>query len=256
MDDRAARRRITTQRPFANAYIEAPGFIDVRFYGDLLLLKWFSDNNVAYDCYQDTDLHNPAWLSQYKVLVLATHPEYWTPQMRDAVENYLAGGDRVTYTGGNGMYERVDHLAQAGPHVLQRGRQPVAVARSGPAGVVGARRGVRQLLLHGHASVRGGRRAPVLEGTGLAVGDEFGKTGYNFAASGWEVDTRAGAGAEAPGVVQFAHGVQHRGAEMCVLPKPNGGWVFSAGSLCFNGALAHDPRMSRILLNAMNAAVS
>jgi N,N-dimethylformamidase len=43
---------------------------------------------------------------------------------------------------------------------------------------------------------------------------------------------------------------------MCVLPKPNGGWVFSAGSLCFNGALAHDRRMSRILLNAMNAAVS
>lgn len=96
---------------------------------------------------------------------------------------------------------------------------------------------------------------PFLEGTGLKPGDLFGRTGYNFAASGWEVDNRTGAGAEAPGVVRFAHGVRQRGAEMVVLPKPNGGWVFSVGSLCFNGALADDPRMARILRNAVEAAV-
>ncbi|RAS62406.1 hypothetical protein C8D87_108227 [Lentzea atacamensis] len=225
-----SRHRITTQRPFADANIEAPGFIDVRFYGDLLLLKWFSDNNVAYDCYQDTDLHNPAWLSQYKVLFPATHPEYWTPQMRDAVENYLAGGGRVIYTGGNGMYERVDHLAQAGPYVLHcnvDGNRWLWRDQGRPESLVLGVAYDSYSYMDMHPYVVDAEH-PFLEGTGLAVGDGFGRTGYNFAASGWEVGTRAGAGAEAPGVVQFAHGVQHRGAEMCVLPKPNGGWVFSA----------------------------
>lgn len=77
---------------------------------------------------------------------------------------------------------------------------------------------------------------------------------YERVESGWEVGTRAGAGPEAPGVVQFAQGEQAHGAEMRVLSQPNGGGVFSASSLCFNGALAHDPKMSRILLNAVKAA--
>jgi N,N-dimethylformamidase len=254
-DERAARRRITTQRPFANAYIEAPGFIDVRFHGDLLLMKWFADNNVAYDCYQDLDLHTPSWLSQYKVLVLATHPEYWSPEMRTALEAYLANGGRVIYTGGNGMYERVDYNASGG-FVLHRnvdGNRWLWRDQGRPESQVLGVAYDSYSYMDMHPYVVDAAH-PFLEGTGLTVGDRFGETGYNFAASGWEVDTRAGAGPEAPGVVQFAHGVQDHGAEMCVLPKPNGGWVFSASSLCFNGALAHDPRMSRILLNAMNAA--
>ncbi|MFD9705627.1 N,N-dimethylformamidase beta subunit family domain-containing protein [Lentzea sp. NPDC059081] len=249
------RRQISTRRPFANAYVEAPGFIDVRFYGDLLLMKWFSDNNIAYDCYQDLDLHDPSWLAQYKALVLATHPEYWTPEMRDAVETYLANGGRVIYTGGNSMYERVDYDASGG-FVLHRHAQghrwlwrDQGRPESQVLGV--AYDSYSYMDMHPYEV---DADHPFLEGTGLRVGDRFGETGYNFAASGWEVDTRAGAGPEAPGVVRFAHGVQHRGAEMCVLPKPNGGWVFSAGSLCFNGALAHDPRMSRILRNVVQTA--
>lgn len=256
-DERAGRRQITTRRPFANAYVEAPGFIDVRFHGDLLLMKWFSDNNVSYDCYQDLDLHNPSWLAQYKVLVLATHPEYWTPEMRTAVETYLANGGRVVYTGGNGMYERVDYNATGGfvLHRNDRGERWLWRDQDRPESLVLGVAYDSYSYMDMHPYVVDADH-PFLEGTGLKIGDRFGETGYNFAASGWEVDTRAGAGAEAPGVVQFAHGVQHRGAEMCVLPKPDGGWVFSAGSLCFNGALAHDPRMSRILLNVLNAAQS
>ncbi len=256
-DDRAGRRQITTRRPFANAYVEAPGFIDVRFHGDLLLMKWFSDNNVSYDSYQDLDLHSPSWLAQYKVLVLATHPEYWTPEMRTAVENYLAGGGRVIYTGGNGMYERVDYNASGG-FVLHRdvdGNRWLWRDQGRPESQVLGVAYDSYSYMDMHPYVVDADH-PFLEGTGLKIGDRFGRDGYNFAASGWEVDTRTAAGPEAPGVVRFAHGEQDHGAEMCVTPKPNGGWVFAAASLCFNGALARDDRMSRILLNAVNAAVS
>ncbi|MFS8098756.1 hypothetical protein LFM09_16620 [Lentzea alba] len=256
-DERAGRRQITTRRPFANACVEAPGFIDVRFYGDLLLMKWFADNQIAYDTYQDLDLHNPSWLSQYKVLVLATHPEYWTPEMREALETYLANGGRVVYTGGNGMYERVDHNA-AGGFVLHRrenGTRYLWREQGRPESqVLGvAYDSYSYMDMHPYQV---DADHPFLAGTGLGIGDTFGHTGYNFAASGWEVDTRTAAGPEAPGVVRFAHGVQDHGAEMCVLPKPNGGWVFSASSLCFNGALADDARMSRMLLNVLNAGVA
>ena len=46
-------------------------------------------------------------LNHYKALVLNTHPEYWTLQMFDRLEAYLAQGGRLLYLGGNGLYKRV-----------------------------------------------------------------------------------------------------------------------------------------------------
>jgi N,N-dimethylformamidase len=162
---------------------------------------------------------------------------------------------RVIYTGGNGMYERVEYDAAGGfvLHRHERGHRwtwrEQGLPESQVLGVAYDSYSYMEMYPYVVTADH-----PFLEGTGLAVGDRFGETGYNFAASGREVDTRAGAGPEAPGVVQFAQGEQAHGAGMCVLPKPDGGWVFSASSPCFNGALAHDPKMSRILLNAVNAA--
>ena len=39
--------------------------------------------------------------------MLGSHPEYWSATMRQNLVSYLAAGGRVIYTGGNGMYERV-----------------------------------------------------------------------------------------------------------------------------------------------------
>ena len=93
---------------------------------------------------------------------------------------------------------------------------------------------------------------PFLAGTGLDVGDQFGATGYNYAASGWEMDQSSGTN---PDVTVIARGLQEGGgAHLSVFEKPNGGWVFAAGSLSFNGALG-DPGLSAILRNVFAAAV-
>lgn len=42
---------------------------------------------------------------------------------------------------------------------------------------------------------------------------------------------------------------------MVFFDKGNGAWVWSAGSLSFNGALVHDRAMSGILRNAVNTAI-
>ncbi|MDI2124536.1 N,N-dimethylformamidase beta subunit family domain-containing protein [Yinghuangia seranimata] len=251
------RRTHTMLRPFANAYIEPPGHMDVRFYGDLLLLRWLADNDVAYDCYQDLDLHNDgAWLGGYKALVLASHPEYWTAAMRSRLEAYLTAGGRVIYTGGNAMYERVEptedgtaltHRNERGDRWLWRDQGKLeknifGVAYNGASFMEFAPYEV--LAEH-----------PFLAGTGLKPGARFGHTGYNFAASGWEVDTTDVNGPALPGVHRIAHGTQKGGSHMVLFDRGNGGWVFAAGSLSFNGALAHDRAMSTLLHNALHAAV-
>jgi hypothetical protein len=93
-----------------------------------------------------------------------------------------------------------------------------------------------------------------LAGTGLAVGDQFGKAGYNGSASGWETDqvpTNPN-----PAIQVIATGLQPGGgANMVYFDKGKGGWVFSASSLTFNGTLSTDVVVSKILRNVFDAAV-
>ena len=73
---------------------------------DLHLLDWMETKGFRYDVVTDHDLHaeGTALLNYYRVLVTGTHPEYWTGAMLDALEDYLAGGGRLMYMGGNGFY--------------------------------------------------------------------------------------------------------------------------------------------------------
>jgi N,N-dimethylformamidase len=43
-------------------------------------------------------------LDSYACVMTGTHPEYPTEQMLDAYEDYVGGGGRLMYLGGNGMY--------------------------------------------------------------------------------------------------------------------------------------------------------
>ena len=68
----------------------------------------------------DDDLHfdGAAILDPYRVVVTGTHPEYWSAQMLDALEAYLAHGGRVMYLGGNGFFW-VTSFHSERPHVIE-----------------------------------------------------------------------------------------------------------------------------------------
>ncbi len=76
---------------------------------DLRLLGWLDDNAIAYEVATDEDLHRDGLelLSDYRVVVTGSHPEYHSTAMLDAVEAYLEGGGRLAYLGANGFYWRV-----------------------------------------------------------------------------------------------------------------------------------------------------
>ena len=73
---------------------------------DLSLLWWLEHAGYDYDLITDHDLDREglAALAPYKTVINVTHPEYYSEGMLDATEQYLQGGGRVMYLGGNGYY--------------------------------------------------------------------------------------------------------------------------------------------------------
>jgi N,N-dimethylformamidase len=98
-----------------------------RFFGelwglaaDLHLIDWLTVRGFAHDLLTDEDLHREgvAALSDYKVILTGTHPEYYSSAMLDAMEQYLMAGGRLMYLGGNGFYW-VTSFHPAKPYLLE-----------------------------------------------------------------------------------------------------------------------------------------
>lgn len=77
-----------------------------QFPADLHLIDWLNARGYDVDVATDHDLieEGADLFRRYNVVVTGTHPEYYTRQMIDAWETYLAEGGRGMYLAGNGMY--------------------------------------------------------------------------------------------------------------------------------------------------------
>ncbi|MGI8448547.1 MAG: N,N-dimethylformamidase beta subunit family domain-containing protein, partial [Streptosporangiaceae bacterium] len=77
-----------------------------QFSADLELLHWLEHRQIEVDVLTDDDLHTrgAAVLSPYRVVLTGSHPEYYSAQMLDGLDGYLATGGRLMYLGGNGFY--------------------------------------------------------------------------------------------------------------------------------------------------------
>jgi N,N-dimethylformamidase len=90
------------------------------FAADLYLLDWLERKGFGYDVLTDEDLHHAGkdLLTPYNVVLTGTHPEYWTAPMLAGLEEYLGGGGRLMYLGGNGFYW-VTSVDPERPHVVE-----------------------------------------------------------------------------------------------------------------------------------------
>lgn len=77
-----------------------------QFPADLSIVGWLDQQPVDYEIITDHDVHREglALLSQYRVVITGTHPEYYSAEMLDATERFVADGGRFMYLGGNGLY--------------------------------------------------------------------------------------------------------------------------------------------------------
>ena len=76
-----------------------------QFPRDLSLIAWLDHHQYNYDVATDHDLAaNPDLLKSYQVVLTGSHPEYWSENGLNSLEDYVADGGRLMYLGGNGFY--------------------------------------------------------------------------------------------------------------------------------------------------------
>ena len=100
------------------------------FATDLLIVDWLENLDVDFDVMTDEDLHHEGAkaISDYRVVITGTHPEYFSIEMLDALEHFTRLGGRLMYLGGNGFYWRVAFRAdKPGVIELRRSQQTTTV---------------------------------------------------------------------------------------------------------------------------------
>ncbi len=114
------RRPVLTMRPGFLTFIDARGSGLRHFAGDSHLTDWLETQGFAFDVITDHDLDREGveLLSRYRAVVTGSHPEYHTARTLDAIQDYVAGGGRLAYLGGNGFYWRIA-VSDEVPDVLE-----------------------------------------------------------------------------------------------------------------------------------------
>lgn len=174
-------------------------------------LCWAEAEGYALDVITQTDLHlQPELIEGYGCIALVGHDEYWSWEMRDAIDAYVDGGGRIARLAGNFMWQirledegrrqvcykylarAEDPLMTTGPrHLVTESWEASEIGRPGAASFgLNATHGL--YASWSGCSPRGARGFPVYRpdhwafaGTGLYYGDILGAHSRIF---GYEVD--------------------------------------------------------------------
>lgn len=231
------------------------------------LLGWLEREGFHYDYYAETQLHDGTLdLDAYQVLMISTHPEYWSSDMYYAVKRWVfERGGRLMYLGGNGLncdvefldsqtciYRNEDERRLREPGTNRESRFHLRQeSEANLLGVVYDPRGIMtaapyQVLKPEHW---------VFGGTDLTQGALFGQESLHEripgGASGHETDKISPS--SPPETVRLAQGLNPDGggADMTLHETSSGGAVFSAGSITWPASILIDPHVSRITSNVL-----
>jgi hypothetical protein len=218
------------------------------------LLGWLEREGFAYDLYSETELHfGRLDLDAYKVLILNTHPEYWSAEMYARVKQWVyARGGKVMYLAGCGLYAEVEFDDEFTMRCRQEGRADLR--GESEANLLG--------IAYTHSGYQSGAPYRVLDGehwvfagTGLRTGDLFGQRSLHErcpgGASAHELDK---IGPDSPPNAQhLARGENDggQGADMTLYATPSGGAVFAVGSLAWTLSIVVDDLVSQVTANVL-----
>jgi N,N-dimethylformamidase len=238
------------------------------------LLAWLERERIDYDYYAETQLHfGQLDLDAYQVLVLSTHPEYWSREMYDRVKAWVfERGGRLVYLGGNGINCAVEFIDEQTCIYRNDDDRRMRKANDGVSykdrplesrfhmrheseasllGVVYDDRGI--MTAAPYRVVNAGHR--VFEGTGLREGNLFGHASLHErvpgGASGHETDKISKS--SPPGTHLLAQGTNANGggADMVINEQAGRGSVFSVGSINWVSCVLVDDAVSQITRNVL-----
>lgn len=231
------------------------------------LFGWLEREGFDYDLYAETQLHDGTLkLDDYRLLIISTHPEYWSSQMYFALKSWVfERGGRLMYLGGNGLNCDVEFLDEA--TCIYRNDDCRKLEEEGSRyesrfhlrheseanllGVVFTDTGI--MTAAGYQAVEGTHW--VFEGTGLKTGDTFGKNCQHErvpgGASGHETDKMSPSSPAGTQLLAKGLNKDKGGADMVLHEPGNGAAVFSVGSICWPSSLWVDDAVSRITANVV-----
>jgi N,N-dimethylformamidase len=229
------------------------------------LLGWLEREGFNYDLYAETQLHSGALkLDDYQVLILSTHPEYWSKEMYFKLKSWVfERGGKLLYLGGNGLdceVEFLDEFTMTVRNGDQREKDRLKKesrfhlrqeSQANLLGVVytdaGAMTGAPYRVI-----------APdhwVFAGTNLRQGDLFGLKSLHMrcpgGASGHENDKISPSSPKNVQLLAKGTNPDDGGAEMVYFETPCKGAVFSVGSICWTSSIVVDDAVSRITANVL-----
>jgi hypothetical protein len=71
-------------------------------------VTWLDKQGITYEAASMMDVHrDPSLLSHYNLVIVVGHNEYWSKEMRDNWDSYLAGGGNAAIFSGNTMWWQV-----------------------------------------------------------------------------------------------------------------------------------------------------
>jgi len=113
---------ISTERPF-DLYVRNPvnetceTSRDHLLVGERFIWSWLEREGIGYDLYSDADLHSKeifkSMLSNYKVIIISTHNEYWSLEMVDHLKQFVKNGGNVLSLSGNTLYKEVEYKSRS-----------------------------------------------------------------------------------------------------------------------------------------------
>ena len=231
------------------------------------LFGWLERELFGYDLYAETQFHcGTLNLDDYRVLVISTHPEYWSSQMYYKLKSWVfERGGRLMYLGGNGLNcdvefvdestciyrnEDVRKLREKGSKYESR----FHLRKESEANLLGVVYNDKGIMTAAPYRVVDETHW-VFEGTGLEKDGIFGRHCQHQrvpgGASGHETDKISPC--SPPNTKLLAKGTNpdEGGAELVIHEPGNGAAVFSAGSICWPSSLLVDEGVSRISANVL-----
>ncbi len=161
-------RPVVNLRPRIKAYWNGAG----RHFGaDMYLVDWLDRKGFAHDIATDEDLDAAgiALLEPYRVVVLGSHPEYFSRTMRDALEEFVGRGGRLMNLGGNGCWW-VTSRDPVRPHVVE-------IRKEDPWGISGMGVGPGEAY-HSTTGEMGGAWPTVGKAPGMLFGSGYTSQGF------------------------------------------------------------------------------
>ena len=234
------------------------------------LLGWLERGGYGYDLYAETQFHSGVLnLDDYRVLIISTHPEYWSADMYYKLKSWVfERGGKLMYLGGNGLncevvftdeYTMVVRNGDKGggfSHLQKLGLESrFHLFHESEAKLLGVTCSETGIMTGAPYRVVDGAH-DFFEGTGLKTGDIFGEKCLHMrcpgGASGHETDKMTESSPKNTQLLAKGLNPDEGGAEIVYHRTESGGEVFSVGSINYPSSLPVDESISAITKNVLD----